>query len=216
MTCTGSSPSRTSVFRDPSRRFQRPSSRTRGHPGLRTGGFPAELNHHPLHETRQLPHARARLLCAIAPGARTFRGTPCVRMAPIFGPCEKSRRRDRFAGCRWGRTIPRSAGVVRRVSPRGVLRAPAVHVSPLSFRRKPTPAVCADALSLERMPELQTPGYLFAGDKTGNYTFFIFRMRYGTWSIYSNAILVTVICTSGFRADLFISAIRRSEFRKAA
>ena len=23
-------------------------------------------------------------------------------------------------------------------------------------------------------------GYLFAGDKTGNYTFFIFRMRYGT------------------------------------
>lgn len=36
------------------------------------------------------------------------------------------------------------------------------------------------------------------------------------WSIYSNAILVTVICTSGFRADLLISAIRRSEFRKAA
>jgi hypothetical protein len=47
-------------------------------------------------------------------------------------------------------------------------------------------------------------GYLFAGDKTGNYTFFIFP-------IYSNAILVTVICTSGFRADLLISAIRRSE-----
>ncbi len=37
-----------------------------------------------------------------------------------------------------------------------------------------------------------------------------------TDNIYSNAILVTVICTSGFRADLLISAIRRSEFRKAA
>ena len=144
-----------------------------------------------------------------------FPWNPVRPYGSIFGPCEKSRRRDRFAGCRWGRTIPRSAGVVRRY-PRASSSSTCGSCF-TSFVSKETDACCVRRrIVIGKNAGTTDTGLLICRRQNRQPPFH-----------FPDALRHLVDLQQCHSCDrnlhirfpgrlLFISAIRRSEFRKAA
>ena len=202
MTCTGSSPSRTSFPRSIARRFQRPSSNS-WPSGPSDRRISTELNHHPCMKPGSFLRPRS-LLCAIAQGP-DFPWNPLRQQKLRSSDLKKSR--GAIASLD-------AAGVEQYLGrqawfggiPRRVLRAPAVHVSPLSFGNRHG-TVAPTHCHWKEYRNYRRRGYLFCQRQNQQRYTCSFSGCYGTGRSTAMPFLWPILLHRSSGADPLISAI---------